>query len=99
MFMEIAVAAIGIAIVLLVGYLVVGTVAQSLLTAETYANPCYGLENATYCIGGANTSATLTNTSAGTGVQSTLTTVFAGFALVAVGIIVLAAFGLVNVFR
>ena len=97
--MEIAVSAIGIAVVLFIGYIVIAQVAQTLVTSEAYANPCYGLENATYCIGGANTTTTLTNSTAAQGMTSTMTVVFAGFGLVAVGIIVLAAFGLINIFR
>ena len=87
MFMEIAVGAIGIGVVLMVGYLIVAQVRTSL---PTTAN------NLAFWNGtGWNT----TDSGVTTSLDSTQTTVFAGFALVAVGIIVLAAFGLVNVFR
>lgn len=98
MFMEIAIGAIGIGIVLMVGYLVVAQVKAAL--PDTYiANPCLGLPLEGDCVGGDNTSATILDTSVSTGLNSTQATVFAGFGLIAVGIIVLAAFGLINVFR
>ena len=112
MFLEIAVGAIGIGIVVMVGYLIVSQVRTALPTPqETYTNACLGYEltDATFCNTSAvscgpltdNTSATVTCESASfaSGVGSTQATVFAGFGLVAVGIIVLAAFGLINIFR
>jgi hypothetical protein len=98
MFMEIAIGAIGIGIVLMVGYLVIAQV-KSALPTSYMTNPCYNLNLSGSCSGGDNTSATIVDTSVGTGLSSTQATVFAGFGLIAVGIIVLAAFGLINVFR
>ena len=45
MFMEIAIGAIGIGVVLMIGYLVIAQVRAALPTASTVqtANPCYGL--------------------------------------------------------
>jgi hypothetical protein len=112
MFMEIAIAAIGIGIVLMVGYLVVAQVQYALPAVQTsYVNSCYGhgLSSTTYCNTSSircgpttdNTSQYLTcaNTDVSNGQASTMNTVFAGFGLVAVGIIVLAAFGLINIFK
>jgi hypothetical protein len=96
MFMEIAIGAIGIGIVLMVGYLVVAQV-KTALPVPNIANPCYGL--GTPECAGQNTSVLIPDASVSAGLGSTQTTVFAGFGLIAVGIIILAAFGLVNVFR
>jgi len=113
MFMQIAIGAIGIGVILMVGYIVIAQVKTALPTPQaTYANSCFGSANisdTTLC----NTTAvpcgpTTDNLSAliscdnaeflsGTG--SAQATVFAGFGLLAVGIIVLAAFGLINVFK
>jgi hypothetical protein len=105
MFMEIAIGAIGIGIVLMVGYLVIAQVRTALPT-PLIANPCLGLINKTDACNVSkgviytdNTSASIVDTSVTTGLNSTQATVFAGFGLIAVGIIVLAAFGLINVFR
>jgi len=98
MFMEIAIGAIGIGIVLMVGYLVIAQVKVALPT-PLITNPCYGLPLNGTCTGGDNTSTVIPDTSVSTGLESTQATVFAGFGLLAVGIIVLAAFGLINVFR
>ena len=83
MFMQIAIGAIGIGIVLMVGYLVIAQVSTQ-ITAGFNANESLrtASENATVA-----------------SIQSTQATVFAGFALIAVGIIVLAAFGLINIFK
>jgi len=98
MFMEIAIAAIGIGIVLMVGYLVVAQV-RAALPLGNITNSCLGLPNLTApCVGLDNTSTLLVNPAVA-GIASTQTTVFAGFGLLAVGIIVLAAFGLINVFK
>jgi len=84
MFMQIAVTAIGIGIVLMVGYLIIAEVQNAIPAVrinevnETYNETVY---NITEDIGG------------------TQSTVFAGFGLVAVGIIVLAAFGLISIFQ
>ena len=50
MFMQIAIGAIGIGIVLMVGYLIVGQVRSALPTPQrAYSNTCYGIEtNATF---------------------------------------------------
>ena len=88
MFMQIAIGAIGIGIVLMVGYLVVSQVRSALPTALTYQ-----VWNGTHQV---TTSATA---DINTGLSSTQATVFAGFGLIAVGIIVLAAFGLISIFQ
>lgn len=101
MFMEIAIGAIGIGIVLMVGYLVIAQVRVALPT-QYITNPCKGLLNSsTACTGASidNTSTLIVDSTVVTGLSSTQATVFAGFGLIAVGIIVLAAFGLINVFR
>jgi len=100
MFMQIAIGAIGIGIVLMVGYLVIAQVRTALPTPLT-ANPCLG-ENASEagpCFGLDNSSTLVDDTLYTEGVDSVQATVFAGFGLVAVGIIVLAAFGLINIFK
>jgi hypothetical protein len=99
-FMEIAVAAIGIGIVIMIGYLVIAKVKDALPTPQV-ANSCLG-ENASaagVCFGADNTSTLIDDSGYVDGVSSTQTTVFAGFALIAVGIIVLAAFGLISIFK
>jgi hypothetical protein len=101
MFLDIAIAAIGIGVVVMVGYLIVYNVKNALPT-PTVSNPCYGLPLNGTCTGGDNTSTIITDpnfASTATGISTAQTTIFAGFALVAVGIIVLAAFGLISVFR
>jgi len=99
MFMEIAIAAIGIGIVLMVGYLVIAQV-HAALPLGNVTNPCLGIVGTVpYCpTGSDNGSSSIVNPAA-TGITSAQTTVFAGFGLLAVGIIVLAAFGLINVFK
>lgn len=113
MFMQIAIGAIGIAVVLMVGYIVIAQVKGALPVPDrAYANSCYLATNNTNtvtCMTTAvpcgptsnNVSATLTcaDISYSSGVNATQTTVFAGFGLIAVGIIVLAAFGLINIFK
>jgi len=98
MFMQIAIGAIGIGIVVMVGYIVVAQVATALPTPQV-SNPCYGLPLTGDCSGGDNTSQYIDNADFVSGINSTQVTVFAGFGLVAVGIIVLAAFGLINIFK
>jgi len=95
MFMEIAIAAIGIGIVLMVGYLVVAQVKAAL---PGIANPCYGKNLSGSCAGYTDNTSVY-DTTVSTALNSTQATVFAGFGLLAVGIIVLAAFGLINVFK
>jgi hypothetical protein len=110
--MQIAIGAIGIGIVLMVGYIVIANVRTALPTPdETYVNACQGylLNDTTNCNTTAvscgpisdNSSAFVTcaSTSFSSGISSTQATVFAGFGLVAVSIIVLAAFGLINIFK
>ena len=112
MFMQIAIGAIGIGIVLMVGYLVIANVRVALPTPQqSYNNSCYGaaLNDTTFCNTTAvtcgpitdNTSVTITCDSVSfvDGITGTQATIFAGFGLVAVGIIVLAAFGLINIFK
>ncbi len=103
MFMQIAIGAIGIGIVLMVGYIVIAQVRAALPTPQV-TNPCLGIDNDNItsqpdCFGLDNTSSTLDSVEFTTGLDSTQATVFAGFGLVAVGIIVLAAFGLINIFK
>jgi len=113
--MEIAIGAIGIGVVLMVGYLVIAQVSSALPTAPTtaYVNTCYGLDTAdalcnvstvpcsTYPVAMDNTSELLScaDSAYSTGLSSTSVTVGAGLGLVAVGIIVLAAFGLITIFK
>ncbi len=112
MFMQIAIGAIGIGVVLMVGYIVIANVRNALPTPqESYNNSCFNESPAdtTYCNTSSvvcgpttqNTSELITCDSASfvSGMSSTQTTIYAGFGLVAVGIIVLAAFGLINIFR
>ena len=112
MFLQIAIGAIGIGIVIMVGFLVVAQVRTALPdVSKSYVNACqgYALNDTTYCNTTAvscgpltdNTSATVScvDTTVTAGLNSTQATVFAGFGLLAVGIIVLAAFGLINVFK
>lgn len=88
MFMQIAIGAIGIGIVLMVGYLIVSQVRTSLPTSVTYQE-----WNGTHMVD------VDASTDIASGLGSTQATVFAGFGLIAVGIIVLAAFGLISIFR
>jgi len=112
MFMEIAIAAIGIGIVLMVGFILLGQVKSALpIPQRAYDNSCKGhlINDTTYCNTTAincgpttdNLSDTLTCNDASyvSGTNSTQATAFAGFGLIAVGIIVLAAFGLISVFK
>ena len=83
MFMQIAIGAIGIGIVLMVGYLVIAQVStQMVATFNSNVTARTASENATVA-----------------SIASTQAIVFSGFALIAVGIIVLAAFGLINIFK
>jgi len=88
MFMEIAIGAIGIGVVLMVGYLVVSQVRTALPTTLQYYE-WNGTENVLI-------DASTDLTTAQSSVQQT---VFAGFGLIAVGVIVLAAFGLISIFK
>lgn len=88
MFMAVAIGAIGIGVVLMVGYLVVSQVRTALPTDLTYQS-WNGTANVDV-----NASADIAS-----GLSSTQATAFAGFGLIAVGIIVLAAFGIVNIFK
>ena len=113
MFMEIAIGAIGIGIVLMVGYIIISQVQSSLPSGGVYAwqdNPCqgHGLDDVTYCNTTSVPGGPLTDNTSNTlylpndidgDLTAVQTTVFAGFGLVAVGIIVLAAFGLINIFK
>ena len=114
MFMEIAIGSIGIAIVLMVGYLIIAQIRVSLPTpTQVYNNTCLGFGNASAtCASFAamclpahpldNATAahyTCQDVGFNSGTQGTQVTVYAGFGLLAVGVIVLAAFGLINVFR
>ena len=88
MFMEIAIGAIGIGIVLMVGYLVIAQVRAALPSSAV-----------TYQIWNGTQFNSVTDGNITAGLASTQATVFAGFGLIAVGIIVLAAFGLINIFK
>lgn len=113
MFMGIAITAIGIGIVVMIGYLVLGQVRGALPSiTTTVTNSCRGTwDGATPCTPtncvesfnttAINTSATVscTNSAVGAGQTSVMTTAFAGLGLIAVGIIVLAAFGLIQIFN
>ena len=99
MFLQVAVGAIGIGVVLMVGYLVINQVKSALPTPQV-TNTCLGLVGTDPdCAGLDNTSALVDDAGYVTGTASTQATVFAGFGLVAVGIIVLAAFALINIFK
>lgn len=100
MFMQIAIGAIGIGIVIMVGYLVIAQVRQALPTPQV-SNPCLGANASAPgdCFGEDNSSTLIDDSSYVDGVGNTESTVFAGFGLIAVGIIVLAAFGLINIFK
>ena len=89
MFMEIAIGAIGIGVVLMVGYIVIAQVRGSLTASNIQYQEWNGSDNV-YVDASGNISA---------GQDATQATVFAGFGLIAVGIIVLAAFGLINIFQ
>jgi len=93
--MQIAIGAIGIGIVLMVGYLVIAQVGQALPDIENF---CFQQDNSTGACEGRDNSSQF-DTSVSDGITSTQATVFAGFGLIAVGIIVLAAFGLINIFK
>lgn len=88
MFMEVAIGAIGIGVVLMVGYIVVSQVRSALPTSVEY-QVWNGSENVMVSAG----------TNISTAQSAVQTTVFAGFGLIAVGIIVLAAFGLITIFK
>ena len=98
MFLQIAIGAIGIGIVLMVGFLIIAQVKGSLPTPQV-DNPCYDLPLNGTCTGGDNTSQYLNDSTFVDGLDATQSTVYAGFGLVAVGIIVLAAFGLISIFK
>lgn len=83
MFIEIAIGAIGIGIVLMVGYIVIAQVQTALPGSK-------GVYNA---------SGTLLPTNLSNGLTSVSTTVFAGFGLIAVGVIVMASFGIIQIFK
>ncbi len=98
MFIEIAIGAIGIGVVLMVGYIVIAQVSTALPTPQI-ANDCYQLVTNVTCVGEDNTSILIDDPGYVSGITGTQATVFAGFGLIAVGIIVLAAFGLISVFK
>jgi len=115
MFMQIAIGAVGIGIVLMIGYLILAQVKSALANSGaatpsyTVTNPCYNMTeahgtaacNVTCYPTFDNTSTTVscTNQNITNAMNRTQTTIYAGFALIAVGIIVLAAFGLINIFQ
>jgi len=98
-FMGIALSAIAIGTVVMVGYYLVSKISSSIPT-PTIINPCLG-ENASVagaCFGADVTSASITDTVATAGIDNAKNTVFSGFSLITVGVIVLAAFGIIAVF-
>ena len=108
MFMQLAIGAIGIGVVVMVGYLVISNVKDALPdTFVSVTNVCFNETpagaacNASCGSNTDNTSATVSckDTYVEGQMNSAQTTVYAGFALVAVGIIVLAAFGLIAIFK
>jgi hypothetical protein len=111
MFVQIAIGAISVGVVVMLGYLIVAYVRQSLPIPTITNTSCLGVynDNATAdgteyqaqanCYGRDNSSSTFEVGGVRAGLDNSQTVVFAGFALVAVGIIVLAAFGLISVFK
>ena len=112
MFMELAIGAVALGIVVMIGYIIISEVQAAIPTPQAqYTNSCLGhlLNDTTFCNTtdvtcgpiSDNTSAFVTCDNAGyvTGTASAQSTIFAGFGLIAVGVIVLAAFGLINVFK
>lgn len=112
MYMAVAIGAIGIAVVLMIGYIVLAQVKTALPTPQsTYVNSCYHhpYTSPTYCNTTAvpcgptldNTSTTITcaNSQFAAGTNSLQVTAFAGLGLLAVGIIVLAAFAIIKMFQ
>jgi len=115
MFMQIAIGAVGIGIVLMVGYLIIAQVKSSLVASGaatpsyTVTNPCYNQTSpgdaacqatcSTGAFDNVSTTITCTDYNVSNAMNRTQATIFAGFALIAVGIIVLAAFGLINIFQ
>jgi len=99
MFLEIAIGAIGIGVVLMVGYIVIAQVSTALPTPQV-TNECLGqVGTLPECAGLDNTSALIDDSTFTAGISGTQATVFAGFGLLAVGVVVLAAFGLISVFK
>lgn len=101
-FMGIALSAIAIGTVVMVGFYLVSKISSSIPT-PTVTNPCLGhvTTNATAdaaCFGADNTSSLITDSAAATGIDDAKNTVFSGFTLITVGVIVLAAFGIIAVF-
>ncbi len=104
MYVQIAISAIGIGIVLMVGYLIVAQVKNNIPTPQV-DNDCYGVptDNETGypdCYGADdNTSEIIDSESFTTGLADTQGVVFAGLSLVAVSIIVIAGFSLIKIFQ
>ena len=90
-FMQVAITAIGIGIVVMVGYLVIAQVRSSL--------PLSNLSVAYTNSSGATFYDTTQISTVNSSLGNAQTTIFAGFSLVAIGIIVLAAFGMISVFQ
>lgn len=84
MFLQIAIAAIGIGVVIMVGYIVINEVKTALLPTITG-----NVTNGTYT----------GNLDLNQSLNSSESTIFSGFSLIVIGIIVMAAFGLVSIFR
>lgn len=103
MFIQVAIAAIGIGIAVMIGYMILAETRNSLPDVQI-TNPCLDTPNnnsTAYpdCFGQDNTSATISNEAYTSGLSSTQDVAFSGLSLVALGVIVIAAFGLVAVFN
>jgi len=98
-FMTIALSAITLGVVVMLGYYLVSTIGNSIPT-PTYLNTCYGVNASApgVCYGLNNYSLYLNDTAAISGIASTKTTVFSGFNLLTISIIVMAAFGIITIF-
>lgn len=103
MFMQIAIAAVGLGIVVMIGYILLAETRNALPTIYE-SNPCYQVPNNNStsnpeCFGSDNTSQEIADTNYSEGLENTQDVAFSGLSLVAIGIIVLAAFGLIAVFN
>jgi hypothetical protein len=99
-FMGIALSAIAIGTVVMVGYYLISKISSAIPTPTMY-NSCYGenaSDNTSVCYGEDTVNVTITDTTAQTGIDNAKNTVFSGFSLITVGVIVLAAFGIIAIF-
>ena len=98
MFLKIATGAIGIGIILMLGFLIIAQV-KNAIPPPAEDNPCYGLPLNGTCTGGDNTSMLINDSVYVNGIIGTQNTVYIGLGIISLGIIILAAFGLINVFK